>query len=84
MEGEGVNDMRQSMLALRTQKKVTPLKAIREKCLDCSGWQPSEVRKCPITACVLFPYRFGHNPQRRGVGLQDALGDEKPLLTERL
>ena len=49
-------------------KRLTPLKALRAKCLDCSNKQPSEVRKCPIADCPLFIYRFGHNPERRGIG----------------
>ena len=47
-------------------KSITPLKAIRAKCLDCSAWQPAEVRKCPMEDCSLFPYRFGKNPGLQG------------------
>lgn len=42
----------------------TPLKAIRHKCLDCSGDSADEVRKCVIPECPLFPFRFGKNPFR--------------------
>ena len=49
-------------------KKASPLKAIRMKCLDCSCGQPGEVRECLITDCALHPYRFGHNPGRKGIG----------------
>ena len=45
-----------------------PVKAIRNYCLECSGGQPSEVRKCPITQCPLYPFRFATNPNRAGVG----------------
>jgi len=45
-------------------KKITPLKAIRAKCRDCSGDQPKEVRRCPVTDCPLFIYRFGRNHSR--------------------
>jgi hypothetical protein len=38
------------------------LKVIRKKCCDCSGGQPSEVRKCTAVACSLWPYRMGQNP----------------------
>lgn len=41
---------------------LTPMKAIRAKCLDCSCGSANEVKLCPITACPLFPYRFGKNP----------------------
>jgi hypothetical protein len=40
---------------------ISPLKAIREKCLDCNGTAP-EVKLCPCTDCALHPFRFGKNP----------------------
>lgn len=47
---------------------LTPLKAIRKKCLDCFCFQPKEVRLCPDIECSLYPYRFGKNPNRKGIG----------------
>lgn len=43
-------------------KTLTPIKAIRAKCLSCSAGQPREVKLCPITSCPLFEYRSGHRP----------------------
>lgn len=51
-------------------KVLTPMKAIRAKCLDCSCGNPYEVTKCPITDCALYPYRDGHNPNRKGIGMK--------------
>ena len=42
----------------------TPIKAIREKCLDCSYYQPKEVRECVIINCPLYPYRMGTRPSK--------------------
>lgn len=42
---------------------MTPMKAIRAKCLDCSGGQPKEVRLCVIQKCPLYVYRFGKRPK---------------------
>lgn len=42
---------------------MTPVKAIRAKCLECSNGQYSEVRACPATDCPLYAYRFGHRPK---------------------
>jgi hypothetical protein len=42
--------------------KAAVLHAIRNKCLDCSCYQPVEVRECPVTTCGLWPYRFGMDP----------------------
>ena len=47
---------------------LSPLKAIRAKCLDCTAEQPQEVRLCPSENCPLWPYRMGHNPNRKGIG----------------
>jgi len=49
-------------------KKDTPLKAIRAKCMDCSVYQPKEIRNCQISDCSLFPFRLGKNPNRKRVG----------------
>ncbi len=42
--------------------KLTPMKAIRRKCLDCCSGQVKEVRLCTVEKCPLFPYRSGHRP----------------------
>ena len=42
---------------------LTPIKAIRAKCLDCCGNQRNEVRQCTCTKCSLYPYRMGHRPK---------------------
>lgn len=43
--------------------KLTPVKAIRAKCLQCSCDQPIEVRLCQVKTCALYPYRMGHRPK---------------------
>ena len=35
--------------------------AVRCKCLDCMGFNMSEVRKCPSKDCPLWYFRFGRN-----------------------
>jgi hypothetical protein len=52
----------------KVKRRLTPLKSIRSKCLDCMCGQPKEVRKCTSTDCPLFEYRFGKNPSRSGIG----------------
>lgn len=42
----------------------SPLKAIKEKCIDCCCGDRREVKLCPAEDCVLFPFRFGKNPFR--------------------
>lgn len=52
-----------SIISRDRVKKLTPLKAIRASCLDCSAGSYGEVRNCPSTDCGLWPYRFGRNPE---------------------
>ncbi len=40
------------------------MRAIREKCLDCSCQQPMEVKECTVKTCALHPFRMGKNPYR--------------------
>lgn len=35
------------------------LSAIRQRCLDCSAYNPYEVKMCPMSECPLYPYRMG-------------------------
>ena len=55
------------------ERILTPMKAIRAKCLDCCCWNPNEVRLCTVKDCALYPYRDGHNPRRKGVGNSSGL-----------
>jgi len=43
-------------------KPQSPLRAIREKCLDCSCYQVSEVRRCEAVKCPLWPFRAAKHP----------------------
>lgn len=45
---------------------MSPLKAIREKCLDCSCGQMGEVRECVIRSCALYLFRMGHREKVEG------------------
>ena len=48
----------------------TPLQAIRAKCMDCSNYQPKEVRFCTVPDCALYPYRMGKRPKAEEDELQ--------------
>ena len=53
-------------------KRISPLKAIRLKCLECVCWQVAEVKLCPSDDCMLWRFRFGKNTtgggRKRGSG----------------
>lgn len=44
------------------EKRVTPIKAIRLKCLDCCCGSSHEVKLCTVTQCPLYLFRLGKNP----------------------
>lgn len=48
-----------------TEKKTSPIKAIRAKCLDCCCFQYNEVKLCTATGCPLYAFRLGKNPYRK-------------------
>ena len=52
----------------RLTTRLTPIKAIRAKCLECCENISIEVKRCESTNCPLFEYRMGKNPNRAGVG----------------
>ena len=53
-----------------------PMTAIRARCIQCCGGQPSEVRLCPANTCALWPMRMGDNPYnlKTRKGLAQAAG----------
>ena len=53
------------------EKKLTPMKAIRAKCMDCSGGSFHEVRECPCVECPLYAYRSGHRPPKASDSIED-------------
>jgi hypothetical protein len=58
----------QSKNGTTKEVNLTPQKAIRQHCLQCVGWVPSEVRRCTGKLCPLYPYRLGSNSERNGIG----------------
>ncbi len=56
--------------------KLTPIKAIRAKCLDCSCGQFKEVKLCPVKNCPLYEYRNGHRPKDEEFIVKDNLNEK--------
>ena len=61
-------------------KIMTPMKAIRVKCLDCCAGQYSEVKMCPCTTCPLYDFRLRKNPNRKPRNLTE---EQREALRER-
>lgn len=55
---------------------LTPIKAIRAKCLDCCNGQMKDVRLCAVEDCALHEYRDGHRPKGEEVTIKDALAEK--------
>lgn len=41
----------------RASVELTPARAIKYKCMDCSCWQRKEMKECRVPLCPLYPYR---------------------------
>jgi hypothetical protein len=75
-----MKDKSGSVDILKENSQKTPLKSIREKCLDCCGHQYSEVRECHITDCPLWSFRMGKNPFHQ----RNMTDEQKRAATQRL
>jgi hypothetical protein len=62
--GRDPRQMTQDELRAMGQVPMSPMAAIRSKCLDCCAGAPSEVRRCSAVACSNWPFRTGKNPWR--------------------
>lgn len=43
--------------------RLTPQRAIKAKCLECSCGSRREVELCPIKDCALYEWRTGHSSE---------------------
>jgi hypothetical protein len=67
---------------VKMEKEIrSPGKAIRAKCLDCSGNSSDEVKCCPVIDCPLWAFRLGKNPYRTPRVLTE---EQKAVAAERL
>lgn len=57
------------------KREITPLRAIRQHCIECCNGDKTEVRLCDITRCALHGFRMGHKPKEEGDGEPVEEGD---------
>ena len=43
---------------------MTLLKAIRAKCMECTGGNRRKILHCPSDGCPLYPYRMWRKPSK--------------------
>ena len=66
-------------------KEITPMKAIRKKCLDCSCGSSEAVKNCFAKKCPLYQFRFGYKLDENGNRRKRDLTDEQRYeMAERL
>jgi hypothetical protein len=78
--GKHPGDVPAEILSLKFRAQ-NPLRAIREKCLDCCCGNGAEVRKCVAIDCPLWPFRMGANPFRKK---RELSSKQKGEIVERL
>lgn len=61
-------------------REGSPLRAIKEKCLDCCCGSASEVSNCTCTQCPLYPFRKGKNTNLQGRKVSE---EQKQAASER-
>lgn len=59
---------------------MTPMQAIKAKCLDCNCGQAKEIKLCTETRCPLYAFRMGKNPNRKA---REYTPEEKAKLAAR-
>jgi hypothetical protein len=68
-------------LAQLGHARVSPLRALRLKCLDCCNDAAQEVRLCTAVNCPSWPFRMGKNPWR--AQLSAAVRTQRAVTTTR-
>lgn len=69
------------MVEMVDKKRISPLRAIRLKCLDCCCGSSNEVKLCTCEKCPLYPYREGVNPNRKP---REYTEEQKAAMVSRL
>lgn len=68
-------------MSMEIEYKTNPVKAIREKCLDCCCGSTLEVKECNVVKCPIYPFRMGKNPFRQK---REMTEEQKKAIGDRL
>jgi hypothetical protein len=63
--GHDPREMTQDQLRKAGHEPMSPLQALRARCLDCCGYQEKEVALCPSVDYPSWPFRMGTDPWRK-------------------
>lgn len=59
---------------------MTPMQAIRAKCIDCMCGDKAEVKLCVSTGCPLYDFRLGKNPN---IKRKELTAEQKAAMRDR-
>jgi hypothetical protein len=63
--GRDPREMTQDELREAGHEPMSPLEAVRARCIDCCAGQAKEVAVCPAVGCPAWPFRMGTDPWRK-------------------
>ena len=63
--GRDPREMTQDELREAGHEPMSPLEAVRARCIDCCAGQAKEVGLCPAVDCPAWPFRMGTDPWRK-------------------
>lgn len=63
--GRDPREMTEEELTKLGHRAISPMRALRLRCLDCCAGSDSEVRHCPARKCPSWPFRMGTSPWRK-------------------
>ncbi|OYW52990.1 MAG: hypothetical protein B7Y80_18670 [Hyphomicrobium sp. 32-62-53] len=62
--GRDPREMTTAELEQLGQQRMSPMKTLRLRCLDCCAGSTARVRLCVSVTCPSWPFRMGENPWR--------------------
>ena len=62
--GRDPREMTTAELEQLGQQRMSPMKALRLRCLDCCAGSATRVRLCASATCPSWPFRMGRSPWR--------------------
>ena len=62
--GRDPHQMTSGELVALGHSPMSPLKALRLRCIDCCAGSSLEVRLCTAVSCPAWPFRLGNSPWR--------------------
>jgi hypothetical protein len=79
--GRDPRKMQRSELEAMGHAPMSPMEAIRARCLDCCAGSAHEVRCCVAMTCPSWPFRTGKNPWRTPISEErrEALRQRSPF-----